>query len=299
MRRPRQSLLAGTGARPSLALFALAVVGALAGTYVFWLHVTTDPLVDVHAYYGAGARLNAGLPLYPPDQSVPAPTRIPVPAALRDPVPAAGAPPVGHRGRGLGRRRHREPCPDDLVDRTSAPGDMAGARHAWAPTRLVRRDRTGADPAHAVHGNRRPMVDRACREHQAVPRAHRTLVDRSARVAKARPVRCVVWPDLQSFSWSSHRRRPWTSHEHALKQVGEVRNVSPYAASPLLWGALVMAGIVVVLRLAPTRWGWPAAVILSVVASPRLLIYMFATLLSCVRHPDRHDGSPCWSEPDS
>jgi hypothetical protein len=53
-------------ARPiSIGPFALAVSGALAG-----LHLTTDPLVDVHAYYEAGARLNAGMPLYPPDQDV-------------------------------------------------------------------------------------------------------------------------------------------------------------------------------------------------------------------------------------
>ena len=47
-------------------LFALAVVGALAGGYLFWIHVTTDPLADVRAYYDAGARLNAGQPLYQP-----------------------------------------------------------------------------------------------------------------------------------------------------------------------------------------------------------------------------------------
>ena len=32
--------------------------------YVFVLHATTDPAADVHAYYDAGARLNAGIPLY-------------------------------------------------------------------------------------------------------------------------------------------------------------------------------------------------------------------------------------------
>jgi hypothetical protein len=55
-----------TRARPvSLGLFTLAVVGAVAGVYMFWFHLTTDPLADVQAYYGAAARLNAGLPLYP------------------------------------------------------------------------------------------------------------------------------------------------------------------------------------------------------------------------------------------
>ena len=50
-----------------LGLFALAVVGGLAGIGVLWIHLAGDPLSDVHAYYDAGARLNAGLPLYPAD----------------------------------------------------------------------------------------------------------------------------------------------------------------------------------------------------------------------------------------
>src|SRR4051794_10128819 len=45
-------------------LMAAAVLGALLGLETIVLHLTTDPLADVHAYYDAGARLNAGLPLY-------------------------------------------------------------------------------------------------------------------------------------------------------------------------------------------------------------------------------------------
>ena len=48
---------AGTSAlvRPvRLGLFGLAVVGALAGLFVLRMHVTSDPLADVHAYYDAG-----------------------------------------------------------------------------------------------------------------------------------------------------------------------------------------------------------------------------------------------------
>ena len=72
----------------------------------------------------------------------------------------------------------------------------------------------------------------------------------------------------------------------SLKQVGAVRNFSPYAVSPLLWGALVVVGVGVVLRLAPTRWGWAAAVILSVVGTPRLLVYMFMTFLAALATPE-------------
>ena len=50
-----------------LAWFVAAAVGALAGISTLWLHLTTDPLADVRAYYDAGTRLNEGLPLYPAD----------------------------------------------------------------------------------------------------------------------------------------------------------------------------------------------------------------------------------------
>ena len=47
-----------------LVLFAGAVVGILIGVNTFFLHLENDPLADVHAYYDAATRLNAGLPLY-------------------------------------------------------------------------------------------------------------------------------------------------------------------------------------------------------------------------------------------
>ena len=40
------------------------LVGLALGVETVVLHVLTDPLADVHAYYDAGARLNAGQPLY-------------------------------------------------------------------------------------------------------------------------------------------------------------------------------------------------------------------------------------------
>ena len=72
-----------------------------------------------------------------------------------------------------------------------------------------------------------------------------------------------------------------------LGQIGEVRNISPYSVSPLLWAVLVGAGVVLTLRLAPARWGWAAAVALSVLATPRLLVYMLMTFLAALRQPDR------------
>ena len=48
-----------------LALFALAVIGGLCGLWVLWMHLLSDPLGDVRAYYDAATRLNQGSPLYP------------------------------------------------------------------------------------------------------------------------------------------------------------------------------------------------------------------------------------------
>ncbi len=71
-----------------------------------------------------------------------------------------------------------------------------------------------------------------------------------------------------------------------LEQVGAVRNFSPYALSPVLWSGLVALGLAATLRPARTRWGWGAAVALSVLATPRLLTYLLMTLLACLRPRD-------------
>ena len=69
------------------------------------------------------------------------------------------------------------------------------------------------------------------------------------------------------------------------KQVAEAanHNLSPFGYSPLVWAALVIVGVACTWRLGRTRWGWAAAVALSVLASPHLLSYMLMTLLACLR----------------
>jgi hypothetical protein len=73
----------------------------------------------------------------------------------------------------------------------------------------------------------------------------------------------------------------------SLGQVGQVTNLSPYGVSPLLWLLLVAVGALLALRLAGTRYGWVAAVALSVLATPRLLAYQLSTLLAGLALPDR------------
>src|SRR5262245_32072538 len=50
--------------RVQIVLIVASVLGVIIGLDTLVIHLTTDPLADVHAYYDAGARLNAGLPLY-------------------------------------------------------------------------------------------------------------------------------------------------------------------------------------------------------------------------------------------
>ncbi len=80
-----------------------------------------------------------------------------------------------------------------------------------------------------------------------------------------------------------------------LDQVGHAINLSPFAVSPVLWALLVAGAGILVYKLAPTRLGWAAAVALSVFANPRLLLYQYVTLLAAIGRPP--DGRGQVEEP--
>ncbi|HEV7810393.1 MAG TPA: hypothetical protein VGO64_07325, partial [Candidatus Limnocylindrales bacterium] len=71
-----------------------------------------------------------------------------------------------------------------------------------------------------------------------------------------------------------------------LDQVGNVVSLSPYALAPWLWAVLVVVGVALALWAAPRRWGWAAAVALSVLTSPRLLLYQISSLVAATREPE-------------
>ena len=274
-------------ARPvSRGLFALAVIGALAGLYLFWLHVTTDPLNDVHAYYEAAARLNAGQPVYPPDQSVATPLGYPYPPLVA------------------------------ILFRPLALLPFAAAAAIWEVVVVasfvvtvwwmgLRRPETWL----ALGILALPIGWCVSIGQAQVPLTLFTAIGAPWSVALAANIK--LFPALIVLWWIG--RREWRSlgvfaatlaglallqlvlapqatldylTAISLKQVGAIQNFSPYAVSPLLWGVLVLVGVAVVLRLAPTRRGWAAAVIFSVLATPRLLTYMFMTFVAALRAPD-------------
>jgi hypothetical protein len=269
-----------------LVLIAGAIVGALLALETSILHLTSDPLNDAQAYYWAGGRLNAGLPLYPPDQSVETPLGYPYPPMLAI----------------LWRPLALLPWPV-----AAAIWEVVIlASFAATVWRLgVRRKATWL--AIGILG---------------LPIAWCLIIGQAQVILTMFMVFATPWsvalaaniklfPSLMALYWLG--RRDWRCLRRfilamtilvvvqlvlapqacldyvtaiSLKQVGEVRNLSPYAISPLLWAALAAVGALTVLRLAPGRYGWAAAVAFTVLANPRLLVYQFMTFLAAIVDAD-------------
>ena len=283
-------------------LVLAAVVGALLALETTVLHVTTDPLNDAQAYYWAGGRLNAGLPLYPPDQSVETPLGYPYPPLLA------------------------------ILWRPLALLPWPVAAGIWEIVIL-------ACFAATVWrlGVRRPATWLAIGM-LGLPIAWCLIIGQAQVVLTMFMVFATPWsvalaaniklfPVLMAMWWVG--RRDWRGLRRfvtamailvvvqlvlapqacldyvtaiSLKQVGEVRNISPYGVSPLLWAALAAIGAVLVLALARTRYGWAAAVAFSVLANPRLLVYQLMTFLATVAdadHPRGDEADPAPSEATS
>jgi hypothetical protein len=271
--------------RTRIAWSIAAGVGLLAGAQTLWLHLSTDPLADVQAYYDAGARLNAGLPLYPAGADPNAPDFYRYPPLLAIafrplaalPFPAAAA-----------------------IWEVAVIATFV-ATVWWLGIRRGEMLITASLLAS-------PIAWSLAVGQAQVPLTFLTAIGTPWAIALATQVK--IFPALIVLWWLG--RRQWHSIRRflawsmgllllqmllapqatldfvstlTLGQVGDVRNLSPYALSPVLWALLLLAGCLIAFRLAPTRWGWVAAVALSVLATPRLLSYMFMTLIAAVRDP--------------
>jgi glycosyl transferase family 87 len=263
-----------------------AVLGAVLGIQTLVLHLATDPLADIHAYYDAGARLNAGQPLY---------------------VQGVGTNEAAF---------YRYPPLLAIVFRPLALLPFEAAAVIWEVALLALFTLTIL----RVGAGRRTWIVLGM---LALPTAW-SLAIGQAQVAvtflmalgspwalavatnvKVLPALAAIWwigrRDLRSLGWFAL----WICGLGLLQlllepdgtlvypfflgldQVGEVNNRSLYAFSPAVWAAAVVVGFVVAWRLAPTRYGWAAAVALSVLSTPRLLIYQLSTLVAALREPDR------------
>ena len=263
-----------------------AVVGLALGIETVILHLTTDPLADVHAYYDAGARLNAGLPLY--EQ----------PATTNE------------------NEFYRYPPLLAILFRPLAMLPFGVAAAIWMAVLFACFALT------IVRLGPRKRSTWIVMGMLALPTGWSLVIGQAQVVVtlltalgapwaiafganlKVFPALVAIWwvgrRDVRSLAWFAG----WMAgliafqfvvepratidfiQQFGLGQVGEVENRSLYAFSPVLWGIAVVAGVVVAWRLAPTRWGWPVAVALSVFATPRLLIYQLSTLVAGLREPD-------------
>lgn len=277
--------------RVEIAWHVAAFVGAVAGLHTLNLHLTMDPLADARAYYDAGARLNAGQPLYPADADTNA------------------------------AEFYRYPPLFAILFRPLAMLPYETAAAIWAAIVVgafvatlyvigLRRRETWI--AVAVLGMPIAWTLAVAQAHAVVT----LLLALGSPFGIALAAHLKLFPVLAAVWFIG--RRDWRGlgallawlvalgviqlvleprgtldfvRALGLEWVGQVRNISPYAVSPALWAVLFVAGVVVALRLAPTRWGWAAAVALATLTPPRLLSYMLMGLLAGLR-PDRGAGAP-------
>jgi hypothetical protein len=279
-------------------ILAGAVFGVIAGIWAIYLHVTTDPLADVRAYYDAGARLNAGLPLYPADANTDTAEFYRYPPLLA----------ILFRPLAL--------LPYELVA-LGWGALMLGAFMLTVRTLGIDERSLLAIAILALPIGWSIVIGQA-------QVAITLLVSIGTPAAVALAANLKLFPALVGVYWLG--RRDWRSLgkligwglgllgiqfilEPAgtiaflgfpdLEQVGEVNNLSPYRISPALWAALVVAGFLIAVRLAPTRWGWAAAVTFSVLVTPRLLVYQLMALLPAIRDPHVRANRPAQGQRSS
>lgn len=265
-------------------LAGAAVLGLALGVQTLILHLSTDPLADVHAYYDAGSRLNAGVPLY--DQ----------PATTND------------------NEFYRYPPLLAIVFRPLALLPFETAALVWEAFLVV----CFVATILRLGTNRRTWVVLGM---LALPTFWSLAIGQAQIVitllmaigspwALALATHLKIFPALAAIWWLGRRdvrSLGWFvgwlvvfavvqlvlepagtiafPSTFGLQQVGNVENRSLYAYAPLAWAIAVVAGAAVAWRLAPTRYGWVAAVALSVLATPRLLIYQLSTLVAALREP--------------
>lgn len=261
-----------------------AIVGIGLGIETTILHLMTDPMADVRAYYDAAARLNAGQPLY---MQV---TNTNEPGFYRYPPLLA------------------------IAFRPLALLPYEVATIIWLAVLLVATGLTFRrlglrEPVLMVAGWLALPIMWALTIGQAQALVT-FLLALGAPWAVAFAANLKLLPALVAVYWIGRREWRqvakfvgWTAAlvmiqlllEPAgtmaylgflsIEQVGQVANISLYAISPVLWAVAVVILLVIALRMAPSRVGWAVAVVLAVFATPRLLTYQVSTLLAGLGGP--------------
>jgi hypothetical protein len=272
----------------NLGLFALAVVGAAAGVAIAWMHVTSDPLADAHAYYEAAARLNAGGSLYP-----------------------AGVDPSSNH-------IYLYPPLFAIALRPLALLPYEWFALVWellviaAFVLLLQRLGVRKRSTWIAVGLLGIPIGWALSIAQAhVPMTLLMAIGQPWSIALAANLK--LFPALIALYWLGRREFEsllaflvWSVLFIAVQvvvdgpdsfaffrnvgfgQLGEegvLRNISPFTLSPIAWLVLLIVGCIAILAAARSRWGWAVAVSVATLAPPRLLVYMLTGLLAAVRRP--------------
>jgi hypothetical protein len=279
-------------------LIAASVLGLVIGIDTLILHLRLDPLADVRAYYDAGARLNAGKPLYVQTATTDDPGFYRYPPLLAIAFRPLALLPyetaalmweaflivlfVGT----LIRLGLRNPWTWIVSGWLAAPiaWSLAIGQAQVAVTFLVA---LGSPWAIALAGNLKilPVIVAVYwigrRDWRAIRNLVIWLIGLIALQFVLEPAGTIAF-----ISFSD------------LSQVGNVQNRSLYAFSPLLWGAFAVGFVALALRFAPSKAGWALAVSASVLVSPRLLMYQLSTLQAAVRSPDDDRVTSEWLAQD-
>lgn len=291
---PRMSKLRNVlqGRRARYVLVALSVLGYIIGLDTLVLHLQVDPLADVHAYYDAGARLNAGLPLYVQSATTDDPSFYRYPPLLAIIFRPLAALPfetaaliwesslvIMFLGT-MARLGLRNPWTWIVTGWLAAPiaWSLSVGQAQVAVTFLV----ALASPASIALAGHLKVLPVLVAIYWLGRRDWSMLVRFAAWMVGLTVLSFVLEPQgtIAFFGFID------------LGQVGEVQNRSLYAISPLLWAAFVVVLIGLALRFSRTGAGWALAVSASVLVNPRLLLYQLSTLQAAVRSPDDESDRP-------
>ncbi len=269
-------------------LAAAAVLGLALGIETVIPHATTDPFADLHAYVDAGARLNAGQPLY---------------------VQPAGTNDAAF---------YRYPPLLAIAFRALSGLPFWAVAAVWSAALLaalaltIRRLGVHRRSTWLAVGMLALPIGWSLVIGQAQVLVTLLLAIGSpwsvALAANLKLFPAVValwwigrgeWRQLASFvAWLAALAVAQLVLEPAGTlaypafvlgdQVGSVNTISPYAASPAAWALVVAAATALTVAAIRdrSRLGWPAVVALSVLANPRLLVYQLMSLLAGLREPD-------------
>ena len=272
-------------------LLLLAMTPALAGL------LNEKPLSDVRAYYDAAARLNAGLPLYPPGADVNTSEFYrypPLLAILFRPlallpytvvsviweVVALGALVATLLAAGVRRR-----ATWNWVGILAFPITWSALLgQAQLPVTLLL---ALATPLSVAMAGQLKLIPALAALWWLGRRDWRSLGRFAAWSAALVALQVVLEPrDTLDYLRIAN-----------LSQVGDIVNLSPYGISPVLWAALAAAGAALVIATARRPAGWFVAVAYSTLVSPRLIAYLLVALLGGLGRPATSRTGP--DVPDS